>query len=238
MRQRGFTLVELLVVIGIIALMMSMLLPALNRARESANAAKCLSNMRSMLMAAAMYANDNNGHLIQAGLGHGGAHNHDDVAWFNTLQNYYQTKLVARCPSDLSPHWPGGTPASTNAAGQPVYRKTSYGLNEFLDRELCPWGGPYVKVTRIRRPAATIQFLEMAETGDYAAADHPHVGLWVGNVPVKAATMLEIHQHGGRPKSWTGRANYAFLDGHVETLSLADVFTDFTRNKFDPAVAQ
>lgn len=59
--SRGFTLVELLVVIGIIALLISILLPSLQKARESAVRVQCLSNMRQTLIAITAYAADNKG---------------------------------------------------------------------------------------------------------------------------------------------------------------------------------
>jgi prepilin-type N-terminal cleavage/methylation domain-containing protein len=65
----GFTLVELLVVIGIVALLLAILLPSLGKARESANRAACLSNVRQIVAAFVMYTNDNRGALPWQGQG-------------------------------------------------------------------------------------------------------------------------------------------------------------------------
>jgi len=61
-RQRAFTLIELLVVIAIIAVLMSMLMPSLSKARQSANRVACASNLRQVTMAMIMFGGDNKGY--------------------------------------------------------------------------------------------------------------------------------------------------------------------------------
>lgn len=71
MRRKGFTLVELLVVIGIIALLISVLLPSLNKARSAAVRATCQSNMQQLGQLWHMYANDYKGAFPDAAQGYG-----------------------------------------------------------------------------------------------------------------------------------------------------------------------
>jgi prepilin-type N-terminal cleavage/methylation domain-containing protein/prepilin-type processing-associated H-X9-DG protein len=67
-RKSGFTLVELLVVIGIIAALISILLPALNKARAQASAIQCASNMRTIGQQMMIYASENRGAIVPAGI--------------------------------------------------------------------------------------------------------------------------------------------------------------------------
>jgi len=97
MKQRNaFTLVELLVVIGIIALLISMLLPALNKARQASYLTQCLSNQRQLLLAGQMYQNAHKGRI----------HVSTDYfaftqTWFDLLKPYLSANdTIYKCPAD------------------------------------------------------------------------------------------------------------------------------------------
>jgi prepilin-type N-terminal cleavage/methylation domain-containing protein/prepilin-type processing-associated H-X9-DG protein len=92
-RKPGFTLVELLVVIGIIALLISILLPSLSRAREQAKRVACASNVRQFCQTMIMAANENKGRLMDVGNGDGLLTNEvqpANAAQFYELQKMHQ----------------------------------------------------------------------------------------------------------------------------------------------------
>jgi prepilin-type N-terminal cleavage/methylation domain-containing protein/prepilin-type processing-associated H-X9-DG protein len=247
--RRAFTLVELLIVTAIVVVILGLLAPSLRRVQLSARTVKCLGNIRSLQLASVEYAADNRGLLIDVGLPHGGAAN-EEVAWINTLQKYYDTRLVVHSPLDKSPHWPvdeGGqgvpVPGSANS-----FRRTSYGCNNYLSRNYSPAAAvdPTLaadRLSKIPAPPSTVHFLMMADEGEYAGSDHVHVeSWWVGagaaNLPpIKSATQMQTNAAGGPSKSWDARANYGFVDGHVETLPFSSVYLTNKINRFDPVPA-
>jgi prepilin-type N-terminal cleavage/methylation domain-containing protein/prepilin-type processing-associated H-X9-DG protein len=257
--RKAFTLIELLIVIAIIALLVSILMPSLTKARHLAKVTLCKTNLRGMETAHWMYMNESNGTFVDVGLAHGGVHSDEEVAWINTLQDFYGDRLLAKSPLDTSPHW-GPYPQGQSIQGAPPEqrRRSSYGVNSFLvdfGNGQNPWGPApsgfsgdwpggdgkaYNRLSRVRNPAGTVHFLMMAFRGPYAGADHPHVMNWIGHPspPALAGTQVQINAVDGDPDSWAARSNYGFLDGHAETLSFEKVFTNAEENAFDPKVAR
>jgi len=90
-KSRGFTLIELLVVIAIIALLMAILMPVLHRAREQGMRAVCLSNLKQLTLAWIMYADENDGKIVngQSGSARGSVGNPP-----------YEIPWVGRCWAD------------------------------------------------------------------------------------------------------------------------------------------
>jgi len=98
-RNRAFTLIELLVVIAIIALLASMLLPALARAKEQARKTRCFSNSRQMMLACLMYVNDQRGLLPCGSMDAPGRSPKGYLTWDELLLPYGVITNVITCPS-------------------------------------------------------------------------------------------------------------------------------------------
>ena len=249
----AFTLVELLVVVAIIAVLIGLLLPALSRARLAAQSVACLSNVRQLTLAQQAYANEYRGQLVDYGFSHGSEQADAALAWVNALSKFSDSPIVSRSPVDTSPHWSQedggpGIPVPGSAAG--TFRVTSYGLNEMVTRHLAerldPFGEPYPttydRIDRLKSPTTTVQFLMMTFNGDFAGSDHVHPDTWYAAFapsasPAIAATQMQINAHGGAHGVWEGRSVYGFLDGHASISEFREVYSDYSRNMFDPRIA-
>lgn len=142
-RGRGFTLVEVLVVIAIIALLVSILLPVLGKARKQAEAVVCQSNLHEWGIIFALYATENDGSLPQSVSG--GSLSAQKAYWIMSLEPYYEDKKIRLCPSaakSLNPPACNRCPGTTFSAWGPFDAATeedwwdtgamgSYGINEW-----------------------------------------------------------------------------------------------------------
>ncbi len=245
----GFTLVELLVVVAIIALLLGILLPALAKAREAARATQCLAQIRGIGTAVQMYATAHRGALIEVGLAHGGTHANVQGAWIGTLSEFYGNALINRCPIDKSSDWPQPPDDlvwqqwfEEGATGSPPsgdrVRMSSYGVNGYINFSVSG-NGPYKNISELFRASGTIYFLELTEVGDYALSDHVHPETWALNPETEAAKQINFDRH-------LDEANYAFADGHAEKLAFRDTYDpdwssmppQWRHNLYDPQVAR
>lgn len=180
-KKRRFTLIELLIVIGIIAILASLLLPALNGAREKAKAAKCVSNKKQAMMAEIQYANDYNNYYIIT-MQHPGdntsywlwsailCNTQDADGAFTIEDKGYLSRAVVQCPSCRNKV----SAAEKNSSA--FYWNSTYGIinssytnnnEEYGDYVMKKNSGPeyrVVKVSAMKKPSQTIIFSDTSDT--------------------------------------------------------------------------
>lgn len=216
MPKRAFTLIELLVVIAIIAILAAMLLPALGKAKQKAQAIACLNNCKQWGLAFRLYGDDSEDKIPEEGntiVPIIDPQNAD--AWYNlvaptigqrALTNLYQAGEppvpgkggIYACPS-------GPKPAATPTVAQAYF---TYGENgRICVNKSTPGRAGHNKFARIERPTDTVVIAESDPSGSPGVAQ--------SNVTSKYA----VGRH-------SVRGNFSFADGHAGSAKTNDFIRD------------
>jgi prepilin-type N-terminal cleavage/methylation domain-containing protein len=197
-KRRGFTLVELLIVVGIIAILISILMPALSAAQRQSKTVACASNMRQIGTLLLMYANENRGQMIPLGPKgrHLGGGVHPNERWpVHVFKPPVPNPRTLICPADDQLN-PGDYADAQNWNVDPWLVKHSYLLNVYVLEGDIKFGR-----TKGMDPTRIIVAGEKnALSSDY----HMDLGQW--------QNIVELHRHGMSVGS-----NYLHMDGSVRS---------------------
>lgn len=163
-KSKGFTLIELLVVISIIALLMAILMPAMQRVRKQAMTIACRSNLRQLSLVVLAYTNDNDGRFWRGWEGLANT----ELRWFRVLEAAYENPKLRLCPMASKPLWDSANPQGTarNPFGawggttmwggdQTGGRRGSFGVNAWIlnpKPDLTMIGGQFPAADKWRTP--------------------------------------------------------------------------------------
>jgi prepilin-type N-terminal cleavage/methylation domain-containing protein/prepilin-type processing-associated H-X9-DG protein len=193
--RAGFTLVELLVVIGIIALLIAMLMPALARARQQAQWVACQSNMRQIGLYLEMYSNDWKGWAFPPRLG---ANRPRDQRWpVHVFKPAVWNPKVMLCPTDFEPAEEHSYLLNNHLADRGI-KFSSKALGGLTASEVVLMGE---KTSSFNDYYMNAEDYRRDRPGDFALG------------------KVELYRHGLRLGS-----NYLYLDLHVGTFRRTDQF--------------
>jgi prepilin-type N-terminal cleavage/methylation domain-containing protein/prepilin-type processing-associated H-X9-DG protein len=208
---RGFTPIELLVVISIIGLLIGLSVPALLGARENARRTKCLSNVRQLRIALQMYADSHDGRVPPR-------HYEAGAIWVGRLEPYYANRKLLRCPTDRG------------------RIDVNYLMNGFIDYFVMHsfrgnWdeffgvykdgGFPAVRSSSIPKPAETITIGEKRADSEGDA----YMDIWPPQYGSDHLTEVAHGKHRSGDTDRNGGSNYAFADGSARFLKYGAAFS-------------
>ena len=218
MKARAFSLVELLVVIGIIAVLVSLLLPTLGRARNAARTVQCLSNLRQLATAAYCYANANNDYLPSSLYSYTTATASYVCNWdFTTITDLTtgQRRAVpgllwqgdASAPIQQCPAFDG----RSNTAADPY---TGYNYNtSYLGRGAFEVIKNPLRLTQVRHPSACAMFGD----GQWQNGANKYMR---SPLPSPSDSNMTARTAGTQGFRHGGKTNVAYVDGHAETIGI------------------